>query len=290
MSSLIRLQNGTLTAQINSRGAELTGLKYAAGPEYMWQAGKEWPKSSPVLFPIVGTLKGNVYTYNGQEYSLPRHGFARELLFDAQQLSVNEAVFTLRANPATLAVFPFHFTLRLTYRLGENGIGCMYEINHDDDCPMYFSIGGHPAFAVPLMNGTEYQDYYLRFEYPENLDRWELKDGLLTGSCRPLSLPEPGLLPLHPQLFYEDAIVLRHLKSRKVSLLCSKHDHGLQFNFEGFPYLGLWAARDAAFVCIEPWCGHSDFFNHTGCLPEKAGIEKLQPGQIWRRQWSVELL
>jgi galactose mutarotase-like enzyme len=73
------LKNQTLTIKINPKGAELISVfNQENQTEYMWSADAAfWGKSSPVLFPIVGALKDNLYRFEGQEYHLPRHGFAR---------------------------------------------------------------------------------------------------------------------------------------------------------------------------------------------------------------------
>ena len=51
--------------------------------------------------------------------------------------------------------------------------------------------------------------------------------------------------------------------------------HGLKFNFKDFPYFGIWAAKNANFVCLEPWCGIADSESHNQELAEKEGINKL---------------
>jgi galactose mutarotase-like enzyme len=69
--------------------------------------------------------------------------------------------------------------------------------------------------------------------------------------------------------------------------LSNKHGHGIEFLIEGFPHLGIWGARDANFVCIEPWCGHADSVQHNQQLAEKEGIISLPVGQSWSKGWSV---
>ena len=132
-------------------GAELCSVCHTNGIEYMWQAEAAWPKHSPVLFPIVGTLVNNTYYYQQQAYHLPRHGFAREMRFIPTLLSETEALFTLCSNANTLAVYPFHFRLHLHYHLHHDTLTCTYMVENTSNTEMYFSIGGHPAFAVPMI-------------------------------------------------------------------------------------------------------------------------------------------
>jgi galactose mutarotase-like enzyme len=156
-------------------------------------------------------------------------------------------------------------------------------------------VGGHPAFALPLVKGTQYTDYNLLFSKPETLYRYKLTNGLTsdekeairTMACTPVTEDGAIKLPLTPELFYDDAIVLKHLQNHYTTLASEKHDHGLHFDFTGFPYLGIWAAKDAPFVCIEPWCGITDNTGHNQQLKDKEGIITLKPGGTWQRTWSV---
>jgi len=286
---MILLQNETITASIHPKGAELQSLQNnITGLEYMWSGDAAyWGKHSPILFPIVGTLANDTYTYNEQEYYLPRHGFAREKIFTAVQTSPTEAWFTLSSSEETLAVYPFEFELQLGYRLIDDKLKCTYRVINNGNDVLWFSVGGHPAFAVPLVAGTEYTDYYLQFNQDEKLERFKLKDGLISDDVEALPIKD-AILALQPSLFYEDAIVLKHLASTNVQLLSPQHIHGLAFDFTGFDFLGLWAAKDAPFLCIEPWCGIADNIHHDGNLETKEGIQQIAAGEVWERSWTVK--
>lgn len=287
MSATITLHNALLSVRIHRKGAELCSVQHSNGLQYMWQAGKEWPKHSPVLFPIVGTLVNNSFLYEGKSYSLPRHGFARDMEFTPTRLSETMVKFTLCSNTKTLEEYPFPFRLHLQYELHEDTISCNYEVENTGDSDMYFSIGGHPAFAVPLQAGEQYSDYQLRFSKTEPLLRWKLDNGLLGNDTIPVAGQAGNTLPLHPALFYEDAIVLKGLKSETVSLVNADATHGIHFRIAEFPHLGIWGAKDAPFVCIEPWCGHADPVNHTQDITKKPGIEQLSAGGFWQRSWAA---
>ena len=98
------------------------------------------------------------------------------------------------------------------------------------------------------------------------------------------------ILPLKKSLFYKDALVLKSLKSDSIAIATDRSPHGLNITFQGFPYFGIWAAKDADFVCLEPWCGIADTVLSTGKLEEKEGINKLNTKEIFTRGWSVELV
>jgi galactose mutarotase-like enzyme len=284
---MITLQNDTLTAVIHPKGAELQSLQHTNGIEYMWSGNPAfWGKHSPVLFPIVGTLKNDTYTYNQKEYHLPRHGFARDKVFTVEQLGPTEALFILSHDEHTLEVFPFPFTLQLRYRIDGNMLTCTYEVINTGTGDLYFSVGGHPAFALPLTAQASYTDYYLQFNTNEPIQRHLLQDGLIGNETETVS-SDKGKVAVHPSLFYQDAMVMKHLKSSAVTLVTTKDSHGLTFNFAGFPFLGIWAAKDAPFICIEPWCGIADSLTHNQQLAEKEGIIKLAASSEWKKAWSV---
>lgn len=289
---MIKLDNEFLTVTINPKGAELTGLfNKETQLEYMWSGDPAvWGKHSPVLFPIVGTLKDNSYTYNQRSFSLPRHGFARERNFTVDEHNSDEAVFALESDEESRAVFPFDFRLRLKYSLLGNSLSVTYEVQNPGDHELFFSIGAHPAFKLPLVPGTEYEDYFLEFEQKETSDRWPIsKDGLIERSSLPL-LTNSAVLPLSRELFNKDALVLKSLKSSMIRLRSGKTPHGLEFVFSGFPFLGLWAAKGGDFVCIEPWCGISDSVDSDQVLEHKEGINKLVPKEKFVRTWSVKVM
>ena len=285
---MIVLENEKLRAVISPKGAELQSLiNKETGIEYMWSGDAAyWSKHSPVLFPVVGSLKEDTYFYKDKVYHLPRHGFARERIFLKDQVSLEEAVFSLSQDAETLAVYPFAFLLRLRYLLKENTLTCTYEVSNTGYDELLFSVGAHPAFAVPMVEGTAYADYYLQFNANEQLHRWKLEGGLIAATAEVLPA-QNGILPLAHELFYQDAIVLKNMQSNSITLGCTKHAHGLHFNFNNFPFFGIWAAKNANFVCLEPWCGIADSVDHDQQLKNKEGIITLAANTNWHRNWMA---
>lgn len=285
------ISNEILEVNILKRGAELTSIvSKSTGLEYMWNADPAfWAKTSPVLFPIVGTLKNDTYYYEGKAYQLGRHGFAREKEFTVTAQTAASVTFTLVTDESTLKNYPFHFRFDITYEVINNTLSVTYKVLNTGNTELLFSVGGHPAFKVPLVEGTAYTDYYLQFEKKETTGRWPIsKDGLI--ETKPVSLLENShRIPLSKELFLQDALVFKNLKSSKVSLKSSATSHGLLFDYTGFPFLGIWAAKNADFVCIEPWCGIADSVSTDQQLINKEGINKLDAGDAFERNWSVSL-
>ena len=284
------IRNDDLRVEISAQGAELQSIyNKHTKLEYLWNGQDVWPKRSPVLFPIVGELKNKTYSYKGKSYSLSRHGFARDQLFTVSEHEEHTVTFTLTDSQESLAVYPFPFDFSIRYTIDGNELYVVYEVRNTGDEAMYFSVGGHPAFNLPLTDNIDFDDYYLVFSRVENAERYPISaEGLI--ETQPVAMPYyEDKLPLRRSLFYEDALVFKHLQSVSVTLESDKSDHGLTLFFEGFPYLGIWNKKDANFLCIEPWCGIADSVTASGELTEKEGIVMLPPGEVFERQWSVEV-
>lgn len=286
---MFTIENQQIKAVINAKGAELTQLFHKEHElNYLWNGDPAvWGKHSPVLFPIVGTLKNNTYFYNDQSYQLPRHGFARDKQFAVEEQTADTITFLLRNDAENFTIYPFIFEFRIRYSLFENSLAVAYEVVNAGKEVMYFSVGAHPAFALPLVPGTAYTDYYLEFNQPETAPKWPISpEGLIEQTPLPL-LENAKRLNLSKNLFQKDALVLKGMASSIVTLGSDKTLHGFRFDYPGFPFLGIWAAKNADFVCIEPWCGIADSVNTNQQLPDKEGINKLVAGELFTRTWTV---
>lgn len=288
---MVTIENEHISVRINTKGAELDSL-YSKDTkmEYLWSGDAAyWNKKSPILFPVVGTLKHNTYYYNDQSYSLTRHGFARDMEFTVSSQSPSSATFTLTHTDETLKSFPFPFKLDVTYSVVENEVFVHYDVSNTGNDNMYFSIGAHPAFSIPLDKKSDYEDYFFEFDQLEDAYRWMIsREGLIEPTTIPF-LINTSELPITKELFRGDAIVFKYMNSTRVKLRSRKSPHGVEVHYEGFPFIGLWAAPDADFVCIEPWCGIADSTTSTQQLINKEGINLLTPQQNFERTWSVRL-
>ncbi len=284
------LENENWTIQVKSGGAELCSVvNKKTGREYIWQADPAvWARHAPVLFPIVGRLKDDQYHYDGKAYSMTQHGFARDSEFTLVEQEKQKLVLGMTADHETMENYPFNFVLDLTYRLHENELTVMYKVSNKDQRKMPFSIGAHPAFAIPKMIEGNTQKYQLVFDQPETLERHLISDGLRTGETRSL-LENEQKLPLDPGLFEEDAIVFKDMKSKWISLVVSSSGEKLvEMSIDGFPYLGIWQKIGADFICIEPWLGIADKEDFKGNIMEKEGIQILQPEKTFECIYSVK--
>lgn len=288
---MFEISNKILTVKISAQGAELQSIVNKENSlEYMWSGDPAfWGKKSPVLFPIVGGLKGATYQHQGIAYHLGRHGFAREREFTISSHSEDTIRFSLVSDETTKEVYPFDFVFSIEYSLKNNQLTVKYHVENIGFENLLFSVGAHPAFKVPLVDGTTYEDYQLIFSEKENVGIYPLSpEGLIEKDTIPF-LNNSNSIPLNKELFAKDALVFKHLKSNYIGILNNKNAHGLKLHFTNFPFMGIWAAKSANFVCIEPWCGIADSVDASGELSDKEGINKLSPNQSFERAWSVEV-
>lgn len=279
------ISNSNLTAQINHFGAELFSLKNRENREYIWEGNPVfWGKHSPLLFPIVGTLKNNSYFYNGIEYHLPRHGFARDMEFKLIEKSENSATFSLISTEESRKVYPFDFELQVIYTLDGNKLIIAYNIINNNNCVMPFSIGAHPAFALP----KPFEEYSLAFEHAETLTSYQLKNDLLSETTEMIEMTD-NEVPLAYSLFEKDALIFKELKSKNITILENKNPL-LCVRFDDFPNLGIWTKSNAPFLCIEPWIGYSDTVDSSGNILEKEGIQLLNSSKTFKSNFSIEIL
>ena len=273
------LENENIKISTSTFGGELNNLTLKKdNTEYLWNGDeKYWKYHSPILFPIVGKVLNNKYRAEGNEYELPQHGLARTREFTMIEKDDNHIVFELLWSEDTLKIYPYKFSLRLSYELLDNGVKVLYNVKNLDNKDIYFSIGGHPAFMCPLLDGEKFEDYYFEFNEKEDISLMELDTdkGYFTGNTKEF-LNNSNIINLNLELFKFDALVFNNLKSNLISLKSHKNNKELVMDFSGFPYLALWTKPTGApFICIEPWYGHADYFNFTGELKDKAGIEML---------------
>lgn len=287
MSHVYKIENEKLRVEVKSAGAELSSILNKENKlEYLWQAGAEWPKHAPILFPIVGQLRDNRYKYNGNEYILNRHGFARENEFEVFDQSESSITFVLSSNEKTKAVYPFQFNFYVIYELEGSRLHIHHKVENDGENTMYYSVGGHPAFNVPLIRGTSYNDYKLRFDQPVTANRWLLDNGLISNESVPF-FEDQTMLDLSKELFNDDALVFKTIKANSISLKVLGSRNGFTMELNGCPYLGIWAAKNADFLCVEPWWGIADSVNASGELSRKEGICSLDGEEDAMHSYSI---
>ncbi|MEW4925567.1 aldose 1-epimerase family protein [Algibacter sp. 2305UL17-15] len=287
------LENDKLKIKVKKTGAELCGISSVKNnTQFMWDANPEvWGSYAPNLFPIIGALKEDTYIFEGKTYTLPKHGIIRnnenlKLLNETK----NSLTLGLEYSEDSLEIYPFKFKFSITYVLKDNCIEVLHTIKNLDDKPLYFSVGGHPAFKCPVYKNEAYEDYFLEFEHPENsvTHLLNLESGLVTSQTKSI-FNNSNILKLKHDLFNEDALIFKDLKSRKVALKSKHKGEILSVSYQDFNYLGIWAKPNGDYVCIEPWLGIADSETTNQNLKDKEGILSLAPNKSFQATYNIEI-
>ncbi|WP_445738595.1 aldose 1-epimerase family protein [Mariniflexile sp.] len=290
---MFTLENNKLKIAVKKTGAELCQITSVKnGTEFMWDANPNvWGSFAPNLFPIIGALKNDTYVFEKQEYKLPKHGIVRnneDVVLHEQ--TPKSLTFKLLYCEASLKLYPFKFEFYITYTLTNNIIEVLYTVKNVDTKTMYFSVGGHPAFKCPVFENEQYEDYFLEFEYSETSKTHliNMENGLISSLAIPL-FNKSNNIPLTHDLFNDDALIFKDLKSKKVTLKSTLYGNILSVSYNDFPYLGIWAKPTGDYVCIEPWLGIADNEGFNQDFKTKEGILKLKAGDTFKARYSIEI-
>lgn len=283
------LDNGEIKIKVDSHGAELRSLSDCkSGREYMWCGDAAyWGRVSPVLFPLVGSYRDGQCRHNGRLLRMSQHGFARDMEFMLTEQSGEEIWFCLTDKENTWENYPFAFSLEIGYRLSGRSVKVMWRVFNPSKEEMYFSIGGHPAFAVPAREKDRIT-CYLAFDGAEKLRVRGLKGGLAVKELHTLMLEKDGTLPVTEELFAQDALVIENSQTKKVQLLSGDKKPYLTVAFDA-PLFGVWTppGKNAPFICIEPWYGRCDREDFTGSLGEREWGNVLAAGKAFEAAYDI---
>lgn len=292
-----KIENGIIRLRADTFGGELQSIvKKETNQEYLWHGDAAyWGRRSPILFPIVGSLKDGRYRYEGNIYPMSQHGFARDMDFKMIRKETTELWFELCADEDTKRKYPFEFALQIGYVLEGNCVKVIWQVRNKDTKTMYFSIGGHPAFLCPIQPGTEQKDYYLRFCSEGKPVKDEVVyatingNGLLSSREHRLKL-ENGMVKIDEHMFDEDALIFENPTFSSVELLTPEKISYLQVTSD-LPLTGVWspAKKAAPFVCIEPWCGRCDADEFSGELEQREFGNVLEPGGIFEMGYEIRV-
>lgn len=193
----------------------------------------------PVLFPICGGLPDNRLPLPQGTFQLAQHGFARDLGWQLQPLSDGRGVaMELSDSPATRAMYPFGFRLRLEARLAEQSLElttCVQHIAVADAVAMPFSFGLHPYFGVSGLENVAIE-------------------GLPDDCFNHLTMAPAATAAQLQQL--AQGIDLLAIPGGPVRLL--DRGNGRRIELSGlhpWDLVVLWSEPPRPMVCLEPWTG-----------------------------------
>lgn len=286
------ISNNCVVVSISDSGAELQSIKSSDGREYLWQGSPAyWARRSPVLFPFVGALMNDSYTYCGNTYKMSQHGFARDMNFSFEGKDGSNISFVLNSDDKTFEIYPFDFLLRIEYSLNSNSVVVKWTVKNTGDKAMYYSIGAHPAFNLP--------DYCAREDCYIQLDRIPSSITGITGRYADegknvignVNITQNRLIKLGKDLFKNDALVFENERIRRVALCDGDIKPFVEVEFDA-PVLGIWSPykEGCPFVCIEPWYGRCDAVDFSGTLEERKWQNTLAPSESAIYHYTITVM
>ncbi|NQX28515.1 aldose 1-epimerase family protein [Microbacteriaceae bacterium VKM Ac-2854] len=279
------LGSAALSLTVATHGAELTSLRDAAGTEFLWQAGPEWRRHAPVLFPIIGRVPEDTIQHNGSRYELRQHGFARDREFALAGIAADEAVFRLESDDETRAKWPFDFALIIAYAVTDASVRITQTVENTGSVPFGASVGNHPAFGYPLPGATG--AHRVEFSQPEPEGFKRAPENLLL----PTSYAAPfvdGALPVDEALF-EDGVLIFDEPKRRTVRLSAEGATPITIDTGDFDVIGVWKPVDAPFLCLEPWRSIPTPDGWNGDIIDKPAQFTLQPGESRAFSYSITL-
>ena len=287
---LYTIHNSDMTVTIDGLGAQLQSITAAGGTEYLWSGDPAyWSSRAPILFPYVGRLTDDTYTCDGRAYQMTRHGFARRTEFSVLTQGKDHITLYMEDSEESRKLYPFAFRFDVSYVLEGNTLVIVYAVESRDGRTMFFGLGGHPGFRVPLEEGRAFTDYRLTFAQP--CQPWQVlmsENYMISGREAPYPLENGVDLPLRHDLFDRDAIILKHF-ARSVTLSTSEGTRGLTLSCPRMRYLGIWhqPKTDAPYVCLEPWVSLPSREGVVEDLSQQFDLVSLEPRQRYENRWTV---
>ena len=277
------IQNEFLTVRVEDLGAQLSSIQAPDGTEYLWQGDPDiWARRAPILFPFIARLRENTYCLDGQPYAISTHGFARDMVFSLVEQGEDHISLQLADTPETRKVYPFSFSLTVTYTLEGNRLKKSHRVENRSDKDMYYELGAHDGFRAPVEPGVPMSSWSIRLPGVERVQFYGMDESCtLTPKGEAIPL-ENGKLPLTPSTYGLDTMVLDRPPRATAQLVDGWGHPRVSVEFPDFDYLGLWTADkpfDTGYVCIEPWSSLPDATFVGRELSSKAGVRRLAPGQ-----------
>lgn len=289
------IENKEFRAEIDEHGAQLTHLyNKKEAFDYIWN-GQEWSKHAPVLFPAIGRSNKDEYRLNGQTYSMPQHGFVADEDFTVDYHGPNMLTLTLTANERTKKMYPFDFTLKITFTLLSTGLAISFNVTNHSATTMPFSLGSHPAFNVPINGIGKFDNYRVEFIGAEGpLKAYEIVKTpapYRTGKQELLTNANSNIFELNYETFKPGLRIITNPGIKSVRLFSPLTSHEIQLDIDQFKNVCLWTKedQDCPFLCIEPFNGLPDVLGELVDWQQKDGNMFLEPNSSQVCQYEMHL-
>lgn len=281
------IENDFLRVIVSDTGAELISvIDKEKDAERIWVGDPAiWNRHAPILFPFVGKVIDGKYRIADKEYTMKtQHGFARDMDFTCAEETVTSVTHCLSATDWTKEHYPYDFRLSVTHRLEGKQLFIAWGVENRGANQMYFSIGGHPGFLMPM--GVRKED--CRIVFPgENTLRYRnaSKTGYALPDMKTISLNE-GCIPYQEDI--PDTWIFEDEQVKRVGIMLPDGKPCVMLHCDQFPMLAVWANPNGPFICLEPWFGRTDDEGFQGTIDQKKAIQSLGTREKKEIDYSIE--
>jgi galactose mutarotase-like enzyme len=282
---IVVLEHGTSRATILPAAGATVGSLTISGdpvllPVKLPLATGTWPGGGmPLCFPFAGRVwrDGKVGSYLPSDadskasqpqmpLEMPLHGFAFSKAWQVESATKASVTMALTDDDSTRAIYPWRFTLRLTFELGGDALTTKLEITCDEILPgargaaMPVAPGFHPYFAA--RHPVDRQEGFFSFAY-DALEIPALETIAVTpeGNAGPKKLASDTLpvtggvvkVPLHDEAIHN--LIFAGLSGRGARI------GGISISWgkdSPWRHVVCWAKPAQHFFCVEPWHGLPD--------------------------------
>ena len=244
---MITIKNNTLEVEITEEGAELRSIKYC-NREYLYQGDHTWKRRAPILFPWAGRLKNLEYTYDGEEYHMGQHGFARDMTFSVVEKEEDRVKMMIESNDSTLKIYPREFKYYVEYKVEGNALSSKMTVENTREKEMTYGIGIHPGFIM------EDREAMVFIESGEN-------NSIILDANGDI-VKEERVEETLPLSFFSNSTTLIVPGAKKARV--KGKDREVEINLTHFKNLVIWRSGNDPFICLEAWDN----------LPSKNGEEE----------------
>lgn len=263
----------------------------------------------PILFPP-NRIENGVFNFNGIDYSLPINEAIRDnhlhgLLYN-QEWNVDEfhadkksasitCSFSCTEGTEVYKLYPFFFTIYLTYTLTGEGLTQKVEVLNEDEKVIPVFLGYHTTFNIPFIKNSSSDNCTIKLSTNQE---WELDDrnlptervknndsyNLLTG-VRALDFPFDN--------HYKSDPINRNGKSFNGAIITDEAN-GFSIVYEVSDCYKHWMLYNGFenrtdFICPEPQTCMVNAMNLKNITPQESGIITLEVNSKWTAEAKIYL-
>ncbi len=255
------------------RGGMITGFTLD-GEEFIWTRRPNFSECNrprfgvPILFPSVSNPDNGVHIFDGKAYPMETHGLADLCEWTVEGIGPDGVTLSLEATPLTKYLYPFDFTLLVTYGLEGKTATITLTVINDGDKPMPFSFGYHPYFAVSKLENVAF----------------DIKCATCSEDAKGEQPAAPETITLTRKAGADNSIRLLTVGEVPLCRTDSVNGHMAVVEADDSFVNGvLWQQDAESFVCMEPWNGWANSVNEEG------KHEVLEPDEALTSVWSITI-